>query len=196
VRRVLDKQVLNMAETIKEIASQLSRIFRHMLPGLVVIGAARVGHPKWFPAAPPTQATEIVVLAAIAMAVGNVWYIFHRYTIHQFIDWILYMRRTRRGTGYLNWLSGFIDDSFRATKNAPEVTEHLHFRSAQIILMFIVSEVIFVFLVWHEPNTVFANHQTLLWMVDSVGFIAASVQYCIGDSLHRAIVEKHKGYVK
>lgn len=179
-----------MAETIKEIADQLSGIFRHMLPGLLVVGAARVAHPSWFAALDLSKAWHIAVLSAIAVAAGNVWYVFHRYTIHQFIDWVIYWFQKRRVCGYLEWLSDIIDRSFKFGDTAPKLRDHLRFRSSQVILMFIVSEILFVLAFWHESGSFFESHHRAILLTSIIMFVLAIVQYYISHTLDMQAVER------
>jgi len=179
-----------MAETIKEIAEQLSSIFRHVLPGLLVAGGARVAHPNWFVSLDLSQAWHIAVLSAIALAAGNIWYVFHRYTIHQLIDWIIYWKQHKKPGEYLVWLSDLIDRSVRADTTAPELRKFLHLRSSQVILMFIVSEILFVFALWHEGGSFFARCYCAVLLTSIVMFALATVQYYISHELDVKAVDK------
>jgi hypothetical protein len=172
-----------MAETIKDIADQLSRIFRHMLPGLVVVGGAAAAHPSWFGRMQLSNPWHIATLGAITVAAGNVWYVFHRYTIYQLIDWFLYMIRERRLRGYLDWLSNFLDNSFSFAASKPKIHEHLHFRSSQIILMFIVGEVMVLFSIRPECHSFFADNKPWPCLVGVAMFIPSIWQYVISNTL-------------
>jgi len=184
-------------DIIKQVGDQLSRIFRHMLPGLCVIGAAYAAQPTWFQNVQTTEGWHAALLGAAAFASGNIWYVLHRYTIHQFIDVVLfYFRRIftdRQGTwSYLTWLARYVDRSFESKKSIPDLREHLHFRSAQVILMFIVSEVILVFSFWPpEQGSFFAVNQSGLRTIGFVLFACAFIQYIIGETVDRAATKKH-----
>ena len=172
-----------MSDTIRGISDQLSNIFRHMLPGIFIIGAARLAFPSWFQAIILTNSWHILWLLVVATVVGNVWYILHRYTLHQFFDFAFYIYRERRLSGYLTWLSEFIYDSFRFQSNMKKMGNFLHLRSSQIILIFIVSEVIFTFSIWHEPISFFTNNKYLLFFISVLLFILAILQFIISITL-------------
>src|SRR5256885_4289739 len=71
-------------DIVKQITEGLSGIFRHMLPGLAILGVAAVSHPSWFPPwSTLNEGWHIAILGTIALTVGNVWYVAHRYTVHQ-----------------------------------------------------------------------------------------------------------------
>jgi hypothetical protein len=74
-----------------EIARQLGGIFRHMLPGVLVIGGARLAYPDWFLSVYLTTWQNIFVLGIISVAVGNAWFAFNRYGLHQVVDYVLYL---------------------------------------------------------------------------------------------------------
>ena len=44
--------------------------------------------PSYFGQLKVDTTASLSVLGAIAMVIGNVWYVFHRYLILQFVDWI------------------------------------------------------------------------------------------------------------
>ena len=83
-----------MAETtnlIKQVGDELGRIFRHMMPGVSALLAARLSHPTWFQSIDYGNNWHLLVLAVIATLAGNTLYVFHRYSLHQLLDWLLYM---------------------------------------------------------------------------------------------------------
>ena len=172
-----------MAETIKEITEQLSNIFRHLLPGLVVIGAARLAHPHWFSAVCISNKWHVAVLVAIGVTVGNVWYVTHRYAIHQLIDYCHYAWSYRRLGGYYEWLSELMDGSFRFADQTPKFREHLRFRSSQVILLFIISEVMLVFACWNDPCSFFACHSLAFLIASGAMALFAWWAFCISWAL-------------
>lgn len=179
-----------MAEIIKELVDQLSTIFRHMLPGLLVVGGARIAHPSWFAALKLADVWQIAVLCAMAITAGNVWYVFHRYTIHQFIDWVIYCLQKRRACGYIEWLSDLIDRRFKFIDSSPRLGDYLRFRSSQVILMFIVSEILFVLAFWHDSGRFFESHCRAVLLTSVVMFVLALVQYYISYTLDVRAVER------
>ena len=194
-----------MADTIKMVVDQLSRIFRHLIPGVVIVVVARIAHPDWFGKVHLSDKLHLVVLAVVSIAVGNVWYVCHRYIIHQFFDFVFFCCRTRcpcckgeeKDKGYFSWLSKFLIESFDASekksKQENKIMEHLHLRSTQIILMYIVSEVVFIFSVdpfSAQPGSEFTTYQpALMWAAVGI-FSFAVIQQCVSEALDRRIVKK------
>src|ERR1035438_1614113 len=129
---------------IKQIGDEVGRIFRHMLPGILVVGAAKAAHPSWFEGLHLDEPWQLAVLAAIAVLAGNTWYVLHRFIVHQLIDLIFCPKRK----SYANWLAQHVDKSLRFPNYAADLSEFVRTRSAQVIYLFIVAEVGFVF-TWH-----------------------------------------------
>jgi hypothetical protein len=141
-------------DLVKQISDQLGRIFRHMLPGLSIICLARASHPSWFEDKLTASPWDLAVFATIAVLAGNTWYVFHRYSVHQMIDWLIYCWKRKSIRGYTSWLANHIYKSFQLKKKNQELHEHISFRSAQIIFIFITSEVALLFS-WHAQNGTF-----------------------------------------
>lgn len=185
-------------DTIKQIGDQLSRVFRHLLPGLVVVGAFSIGHPHFFQGF-RIEPWPIAFLAGISLTVGNVWYVLHRYLVHQLIDCMVYRCRNKKKfmfDEYCVWLRQFVHDSFTCGPQAERLQTHLHFRSAQIILLFIVSEVTALLSFWSERGTFFYTYDLECFVAAGAIFIFAFVQYVIGDVLDRYAVRRHRNTLK
>jgi hypothetical protein len=73
---------------VKQIKQELESIFRHMLPGIAILIAASLAHPHWLDSYDFGNVWHLAVLAAIAVAAGNIWYVFHRFSVHQLIDYL------------------------------------------------------------------------------------------------------------
>ena len=180
-----------MAETIKEISDQLGRIFRHIVPGLVVVAGAKLAYPVWFNKLNLSNTYHVVVLAAITVVAGNVWYVLHRYTVHQVIDYILHkVKRKVPGKSYVEWLADFIERGFRSELKMGKLGEHLYFRSSQIILMFIVSEVFFIFALFCDGKNFVADNRWKILIISVLIFFFSVWQYYISNTVDWIIVDK------
>ena len=74
-----------------EIAHHLGEIFRHMLPGILMVAGARIAYPDWFDWVDLKSWQHLFVLGAISIAVGNTWFSLNRYGLHQLVDYFLYL---------------------------------------------------------------------------------------------------------
>jgi hypothetical protein len=134
-----------MEDTIKQISDALGRIFRHILPGACIVIAAWLSHPCWFPSVDYSDYRYLLILAIIATCAGNIWYVFHRYTVHQIMDTYAYWRNAHKIRGYRQWLIDHISKSFRLQADRSKLLDLIQLRAAHIIFMSIVCEIIIVF---------------------------------------------------
>jgi hypothetical protein len=174
---------------VKHIGDEVGRIFRHMLPGILVVGAAKVSHPSWFYGLSLDEPWHLAVLAAIAVLAGNAWYVLHRFTVHQAIDWIF----CRDKMSYAIWLAKHVDKSLRFPVDAADLSEFVRTRSAQIIFLFIMSEVGFAFTFGAANCTFFARHAWPIRIVAFLVFGVAIVQFYLGYTVDLYAVEQHGG---
>ena len=126
--------------------------------------------------------------------VGNTWYVAHRYTLHQLLDVLLHSIREKRSpSGYTAWLSKHVHDGNLFPPYADELRQHVLFRSAQVIYLFILGEVLLVFAWAPAHGTLFAGHrQLLLW--GGVAVLAfACWQYYLSHSIDCYAVDKLGG---
>ncbi len=179
------------SQTIRAIGDQLSRVFRHLLPGIVIVGGAAAAHPSWFLKIDPSEPWHLLVLSAITVGVGNCWYVLHRYSLHQLLDFVLYSVRSDKRLGYIEWLADFLHKSFLFKAKEPEFWKHIHFRSSQVILMFIIAEVMLVFALSNEPGSFLAQNVCGALTMGSVVFVAACFQYWISNTLDTKAVEAY-----
>ncbi len=177
-----------MSDTIKEISNQLSKIFRYLFSGTIVIGFSYLAHPSWFYQINFNNSLHISLLGIITILTGNIWYVIHRYTLHQLIDILLYIKRNKTFKGYAKWLTKFLVASFKYSNKNPKLSEHLHLRSSQIIWLFIVSQSLFLFSFWYDSETFFSKHcYVTLWMSIFLFFISI-LQYILSNELDFWIV--------
>ena len=177
----------NMVQTISD---EFSRFFRHVLPGAVILGALYKSQPSFFREVSLDKNSHCVILLVGALALGNLWYIVHRYTLHQVLDWFCYMVCERKRAGYLEWLYNHVHDSFTLPSEAKKLQEHLHFRSAQVIFLFITGEVLILFAIWHESESVFDANSCVCLCVGILIFLSATIQYWISNRLDVFVVSK------
>ncbi len=188
-----------MGNTIRVISDQLARIFRHIIPGILVVGAARIAHPYWFRDLSVDSWPPLLMLAAIAIAVGNVWYVLHRYTVHQLIDLGIFLcckkkcknLNKRICCDYTEYIQVSIENAVKAKEKAPELRNHFDLRSSQIILMFITAEILLVFSWRPEPCTLFEQYLCLIRTCGIIIFILALWQYIMCNTMDSRTANKY-----
>ncbi len=185
-----------MGDVIKQVSDALGKVFRHMLPGACIVIAARLSHPSWFVGVDYRQPQHLLLLVIIAVCAGNVWYVFHRYTAHQVIDWIAYSKLSRKnkkpGIGYREWLIGHVARSFRLRGSKFKLVEPVDLRASQIIFMCIVCEIILIFSICPEVCSWLGKVSgPCMWLMRIVAVLiglCAVLQYWILFDVDRDIV--------
>ena len=68
----------DISDAIKSTFNVLGEIYRHLLPGILIIGVAAISLPSWFDKLDIVKGEWFVILGIIALISGNVWFDFHR----------------------------------------------------------------------------------------------------------------------
>lgn len=173
----------SMAETnwVAQIGKELERIFRYLLPGITIVGLARLSHPSWFCWAHLDNPQHLVFLAAIALSVGSSWYVTHRYSVHQVLDFAFDCCREHRLRGYVTWLAEHVANSLRGKEKDAALRRHSGLRSAQIIFMFITGEAALLFaLVSPEECSFVFRYKCHIGVLAGAILLAALWQQWIG----------------
>ena len=161
-----------------EIGKEIERIFRYLLPGITVVGIAGLSHPAWFLRFHPETSQHLVLLAAVALCVGRSWYVAHRYSLHQIVDWLSYALTKKGQTkNYHDWLAEHISKSSRGKAKDMDLRHNIGLRSAQVIYMFILGESLALFS-WMcpEQGTFFCAHRCFLLYLSLGILIFAALQ--------------------
>ena len=125
--------------------------------------------------------------------VGNTWYVAHRYTVHQLLDLVVhgFKHKAWRPGAYTTWLSKHIHDANLFPPGAEDLRQHVLFRSAQVIYLFILGEVLLVFAWDPAVDTVFARHRPF-WQWSGIIVLAfACWQFYLSHSIDCYAVEQH-----
>jgi hypothetical protein len=186
-----------MEDLIKQLGGELGRVFRHMLPGIIILLAARLSHPAWFlNRVSYGNSSHLLALGVIAFAAGNVAYVFHRYSFHQLLDFIFWWCSKKDDKEpYYDWLYRHIDESHRFKKNNRDLFDYVNFRSAQIIFMLITCEIALAFCVCVECGSVFHRFR---WCIigAAIGFwCAGAMQQFLGYEMDAKFVENYKSTI-
>jgi hypothetical protein len=173
----------DVTDTIAIVRESVSTVFRHILPGIVVLLVARCSVPSWFPQCVTDDTASIIILGAIALAIGNVWYVFHRYFVFQAIDWFAYALKAKGQPSRVAEFAYRVDTAkhvrsfFRGLAKNSAMGRHIRDRLSSLNLMYIVSEALIVFAVLSEDNTFLQEHSRPALVVGILGGVAATCQY-------------------
>lgn len=170
---------------VADIAQNLGGVFRHMLPGVLVVAATYVAHPSWLASVAFTSWEHLVALAVLTIAVGNTWFAFNRYGFHQLLDYLLY-RCGIEGPAQHGKTSTYTDDlgkytykSLHTPDTAFRARQHVAFRASTVLLILTVGELAIVFSLWHGQDSVLVQHTGKLFLAGCVAIAVAVWQLVI-----------------
>jgi hypothetical protein len=135
-----------------DIAKHLASIFRHLLPGVLVVGAVGFAFPEQFVRVRLGDTHHQILLAVIALTIGNVWFALNRYFFHQLIDYTFYRCGFNGPAHVAGEPIDFIEDVAKYTRDSllsPEkgehdqymhVKQHVKFRASTVLLIFTLGE--------------------------------------------------------
>ena len=183
-------------ETVKVLTSEISRIFRHLIPGVLILLVIYLSQPSWMYWVDICSCSHLIILSVLSITVGTIWYVVHRFTIHYMIDFLCFKLRrrikVRNGVDndstaqykkYHEWLSNHIQKSLFHFNTKREVKEYIHFRSTQVHLLFIFSESLFIFTVLRETNSIIMYYEGVAILLSVFIFIIGVIQYFIGFNI-------------
>lgn len=185
---------------ISEIADNLGAVFRHLLPGVLVIGAARVTHPSWFSSINSSSWSLwpfLAVVGVLAIATGNAWFTVNRYIIHQVIDCAFWHCKFQgpAKTGkhkYVEHLAMWVREAVTTADVPGLARQHVEFRASSVLLIYTLSELSLLAAWWSEPGTITAGcvPRIVLSVASFFLFIGALWQDCITRRIDAAILHK------
>jgi hypothetical protein len=150
---------------VSEIAKHLGSIYRHMLPGALVIAGARLAYRNWFCWVSLESWKHLLLLAAVSVVVGNTWFALNRYGVHQLFDLLLYYRGFRGPVPRNPVAPDFFDDlgeyTYRSLHTSPtseRARQHVEFRASSALLLLTLGEVLLLFGWRHACNSIFSGH--------------------------------------
>lgn len=79
---------------LSDVVAHLAAVFRYMLPGVLVMGAAYLAYPDWFMRFHLHSNQHLIMLGVITITVGNTWFALNRYGLHQLVDLVLYWSKS------------------------------------------------------------------------------------------------------
>ena len=172
--------------TLGEVSKHLAEIFRHMLPGVLVVGAARLAHPEWFCSLDLRLWQHLVALGLLSVVIGNAWFALNRYGLHQFVDYLLYLSGSKGPAKPAQGQSNYVDDlgkytykSLHTPERSARARQHVAFRASTVLLVLTLGEVAIVFGKWHAANTVFDRHRFWMFFGGAMSIVVAIWQMVI-----------------
>jgi hypothetical protein len=151
----------NVNDILKQFFDLLSYIFRHVIPGIIIILLAFLYFPFIFVDFDPKESYHVIFLGIIAISIGNLMYAFHRFTLHQLLDITYHLfysssferesapnffnRLRMNFINYFEWMSNHTFNYYKHEKTNKDLFSLTHNKSAQLITLFITFETIIIF---------------------------------------------------
>ena len=157
-----------------DISDQLAGIFRHMLPGVLVVGTARLAYPDLIAIPKLDSWQNVLVLAVITTVLGNTWFALNRYGLHQVVDYVLYLFKSNGpartgpilGFAYLDDLGKYTRKSLHTPETSRRAADHIRFRASTVLLALTLGELLGLAI--PLPELVIAKHPAAsTWTLES-----------------------------
>ena len=172
-------------DTFAWLKESVSTVFRHILPGILILMVCTLAKPAWFPPFDLQDSSSLLILGAIAMVIGNAWYVFHRYCVLQIVDWLAYYGRFQgqpvRGkeNQYRVDLAKHVGRYFSSLPKMSPMGKHIRDRFSSFNFMFMISEVFLFFTVIADPATFLYTHRPQAYIFGALGLVSAFWQYLL-----------------
>src|ERR1039457_2748962 len=82
---------------LPDISQHLGTIFRHTLPGVLLVGGAALAYPKTLPG-DLNSWQQLSILAIVTVTVGNALFALNRYGVHQAVEYLFYLAKIKGPT--------------------------------------------------------------------------------------------------
>jgi hypothetical protein len=185
---------------VQSISDNLGPVFRHLFPGVLIVGAAAIAHPSWFSGLLDAHSwPHLVIAAVVTLAVGNAWFAFNRYGVHQLVDYVMYLLKWQGPGRTASFFTSLIQYNEDVGKYAAEslcietipsrARQHVAFRASSVLLLYIVAEIAFVAWYSHEPATLFDRHPRLAVTVSAVIALVALWQDAITRRIDYHVID-------
>lgn len=178
---------------LSDISEHLGAIFRHMLPGVILVGGAALAYPDMLGNFKNASWQYLLVLAVITVAAGNTWFALNRYGPHQLLDYALYLCKVRDPArasrySYLDDLGLFVHRSLHA--DDPKGIQHVRFRASAMLLLWTVGEAAWLFSYIHSDKSLLVGHEVALRWSGAIAFLIGTWQMIITRRIDCFIVSK------
>lgn len=171
----------------------LAALFRHMLPGVILMGGAYIAYPDWFKGFDLQSTGHLIVLSVITIAVGNTWFALNRYGLHQLVDLILYSMKSngparRNRFRYLDDLGRYTYKSLHSSDASVRAQEHVKFRASTVLLIFTLGEAAMLFAPFHSSTSIIEGHNCWIFFGGAVIFAIGVCQMVITRRIDHYLV--------
>jgi len=147
------------------------------------LAGAHEAYPSWFLWLQLDKVSHLAVIAVVAIVAGNTWYVFHRFAVLQIIDLACYCGGLRGPAAnpptwrawrnYLDDLGRYVARSFSQPQERDALRGHVALRASNVVLMYVAAEVLIVFSIRPEADTLYNRHGRAFFVIGVLGFVFA-----------------------
>jgi len=184
-------------DAITSVRESVSMVFRHILPGILIIIVSTLSKPSWSSQLRTDNTASIIILGSIAMVIGNAWYVFHRYFVLQVVDLVAYYfnfkgQPSRVGrSNYRSDLAKHVSKYFSSLPKSSAMGKHIRDRFSSFNFMYIVSEVLVFFTIISDDASFLREYYSPILIFGILGLVSATWQYSIVRVIDAEFVNPH-----
>lgn len=176
------------ANVVQTVVNNFGALFRHLFPGVLILGAARIVYPNWFLWIDTGSWSNLAFTGVLALTIGNICFAVNRYVIFQVIDYLLYLCGfkgcpAQSHNGYREAIAAHVTDSLYLPGIAKLADQHIKFRYAAVLFLYMIAEVGFA-LAW------FGHHRCLSLISSTLVGVGGIWQHAITRVIDQRAVER------
>jgi hypothetical protein len=183
--------IMELTSLFELLNKNISQLFRHIIPGFLILGGLYLAHPFLYNGINISISWHLLLLAIAAIVLGNTWFVFHRYGVHQAVDLLMYLlgrkgpipskRKLLILTPYCDDLANHIIKTFTTSPEKEKIHDHVTLRASSMHLMYIASELLIFIGFSNDSNSFIAiNSLSIRFIIIGIiGFIVTMVQNII-----------------
>jgi hypothetical protein len=182
---------------ISEVANNLGPVYRHLLPGVLVVATAWLVRPCWFAGFHFDSWSYLTVVAVIATALGNASFAVNRYVIHQVVDWFCWRRgwagpARKEKNRYREGLATYVSDALWNSKVPERARQHVSFRASSVLLIYLLAELLVVIGLFGHVGAIVltCRHRTVLFSFTFVLIAGGIWQNVLTRQIDHAVMSK------
>jgi hypothetical protein len=173
-------------DVVQTVVNNFGALFRHLFPGVLVLGVARIICPCWFGWIDTHSWPNLAFTGVIALTVGNVCFAVNRYITFQVCDFLLYQARPAKSqVGYHQYLTRHVTDALYVPDGSKLADQHVKFRYASVQFLYLIAEV-GVILCWFGPLPRWSL------VIPILIFLGAGWQHYITREIDGSVVAENK----
>jgi hypothetical protein len=183
---------------LADVTRDLVAIFRHMLPGVLVLGGGALAYPEWFENVDLKSWAHLVAVAVVSAAAGNTWFALNRSGLHQIVDYVLW-RAGSNGPARTATSASYVDDLGRYARKSlhtasqdeyARAREHVAFRASAVLLILTVGELSVLFAFVHSSKSIFEGRAVHLLVVAAITLAIGTWQMVITRRIDYYVVNR------